>query len=159
MTSSQIVNWLRQSEQNILQLRNGNDMPNYSDPMVVLWYAIQYQMRHINLAYTLIKDTTGNSGLTDAGRLHVADFGAGCLAMQFGLALAVADALESGQDIAGVWLDAIDTGRPIMELGKRLWQVLASEVGSRAGLLQCEDLSHRLYELFRPEGAPPYGSI
>ena len=28
-----------------------------------------------------------------------------------------------------------------------------------AGLLQCEDLSHRLYELFWPEGAPPYGSI
>ena len=48
-------------------------------------------MGHINLEYTLIKDTTGNSGLTDAGRLQVADFGAGCLAMQFGLALAVAD--------------------------------------------------------------------
>ena len=91
MTSSQIDNWLWQSEQSILRLRNGSDMPDYSDPMVVLWYAIQYQMGHINLAYTLIKDTTGNSGLTDAGRLQVADFGAGCLAMQFGLALAVAD--------------------------------------------------------------------
>ena len=142
MTSSQIVNWLRQSEQNILQLRNGNDMPNYSDPMVVLWYAIQYQMRHINLAYTLIKDTTGNSGLTDAGRLHVADFGAGCLAMQFELVLAVADALESGEDIAGVWLDAINTGRPMMELGKRLWQALASKVGSRAGVHFLTEAAH-----------------
>ena len=107
MTSSQIVNWLRQSEQNILQLRNGSDMLDYSDQMVVLWYEIQYQMGHINLAYTLIKDTTGNSGLTDAGRLQVADFGASCLAMQFGLALA--DALECDERIAGVWLDAIDT--------------------------------------------------
>ena len=79
--------------------------------------------------------------------------------MQFGLALAVADALECDERIAGVWLDAIDTGRPMMELGKRLWQALASEVGSRAGLLQCEDLSRRLYELFWPGGAPPYGSI
>ena len=39
MTSSQIANWLRQSEQSILRLRNGSDMPDYSDPMVVLWYA------------------------------------------------------------------------------------------------------------------------
>ena len=36
MTSSQIDNWLRQSEQSILRLRNGNDTPDYSDPMVVL---------------------------------------------------------------------------------------------------------------------------
>ena len=109
-------------------------MPDYSDPMVVLWYTIQYQMRHINPAYTLIKDTTGNIGLTDAGRLQVADFGAGCLAMQFGLALAVADALESRQDIAGVWLDAIDTSRPMMELGKKLWEEFANESGHHTGL-------------------------
>ena len=134
MTSSQIDNWLRQSEQSILRLRNGSDMPDYSDPMVILWYAIQHQMGHINLAYTRIKDTTGNSGLTDAGRLHVADFGAGCLAMQFGLMLAVADALESGEDIAGVWLDAINTGRPMMELGKKLWEEFANEAGHHTGL-------------------------
>ena len=59
MTSSQIDNWLRQSEQSILRLRNGSDMPDYSDPMVVLWYAIQYQMGHINRAYTLIKMDLG----------------------------------------------------------------------------------------------------
>ena len=29
----------------------------------------------------------------------------------------------------------------------------------REGLLLCEELSERLYELFWPEGAPPYGSI
>ena len=83
MSSEQIDNWLQRSEQSIL------------------------------LAYTLIKDAAGDNRLTGAGRLQVADFGAGCLAMQFGLAPAVADALQSGDDIAGVWPDAIDTGRPL----------------------------------------------
>ena len=142
MMSSQTDNWLRQSEQCILRLRNGSDMPDYSDSIVVLWYAIQYQMGHINLAYTLIKVATDNNQLTGAGRLQVADFDAGRLAMQFGLALAVADALECDERIAGVWLDAIDTGLPMMELGKRLWQVLASEVGSRAGLHFLTEAAH-----------------
>ena len=104
--------------------------------MVVLRYVVLYQLGHINLAYTLVKDATaaGDNRLTRSGRLQVADFGAGCLAMQFGLALAVADTLESGEDIDGVWLDAIDTGRPMMELGKRLWQEFANVAGRHTGL-------------------------
>ena len=136
MSSAQVDNWLQRSEESILRLRNSGDMPDYSDPMVVLRYVILYQLGHINLAYTLVKDATatGDNRLTRTGRLQVADFGAGCLAMQFGLALAVADALESGEDIAGVWLDAIDTGRPMMELGKKLWEEFANEAGHYTGL-------------------------
>ena len=134
MPSEQIDNWLQRSEQSILRLRNSGDMPDYSDPMVVLRYALLYQLGHINLAYTLIKDAAGDNRLTSTGRLQVADFGAGCLAMQFGLALAVADALESGEDIAGVWLDAIDTGRPMMDLGFKLWQEFANVAGRHTGL-------------------------
>ena len=131
MKSAQKNDWLRRSEQSILRLRNSGNMPNYNDRMVILRYVVQYQLRHINLAYTLIKDATatGDNRLTRTSRLQVADFGAGCLAMQFGLALAVADALESGEDIAGVWLDSIDTSRLMMELGKFLWQEFVNQVG------------------------------
>ena len=134
LSSSQIDHRLWQSEQSILRLRNSGDMPDYSDPMVVLRYVIQYQLGHINLAYTLIKDATDSSPLTDTGRLQVADFGAGCLAMQFGLTLAVADALDKGESISAVHLNAIDTGRPMMDLGGRLWQEFVNEAGRRDGL-------------------------
>ena len=133
LSSSQIDHRLRQSEQSILRLRNSGAMPDYSDPMVVLRYVVRYQLGHINLAYTLIKDAMGSSALTDTGRLQVADFGAGCLAMQFGLTLAVADALAKGERIFAVHINAIDTARPMMDLGAWLWQEFINEA-RRGGL-------------------------
>ena len=100
MSRSQIDDWLGRSERSIQRLRNSGDMPDYSDCMVVLRYVILYQLKHINLAYTLIKDSLGESNLTDTGRLQVADFGAGCLAMSFGVGLAVADALTNGESVS-----------------------------------------------------------
>lgn len=35
---------------------------------------------------------------TGTGKLHVVDFGCGALAMQFGVALAAADAIRDGQN-------------------------------------------------------------
>ena len=133
LSSSQIDHRLRQSEQSILRLRNSGAMPDYSDPMVVLRYVVRYQLGHINLAYTLIKDAMGSSALTDTGQLQVADFGAGCLAMQFGLTLAVADALAKGERIFAVHINAIDTARPMMDLGAWLWQEFINEA-RRGGL-------------------------
>ena len=106
-------------------------MPDYSDPMVVLRYVILYQLGHINLAYTLIKDSNSGQKLTDTGRLQVVDFGAGTLAMSFGVALAVADALADGEDISTVLIESIDTGRPMMELGLKLWHEFINQVNRK----------------------------
>ena len=134
MSRSQIDDRLDRSERSIQRLRNSGDMPDYSDPMVALRYVILYQLGHINLAYTLIKDSLGESNLTDTGRLQVADFGAGCLAMSFGVGLAVADALTNGESVSLASVDAIDTGRPMMDLGRKLWQEFIKVAANRDNL-------------------------
>lgn len=134
MRSNQIEAWLYRSEQSISRLHNSGDMPDYSDPMVVLRYVILYQLGHINLAYTLIKNGQQGQGLTDTGALQVVDFGAGTLAMSFGTAMAVADALADGENISAVRLDAIDTGRPMMDLGLKLWNEFGNETSRRYGM-------------------------
>ncbi len=117
--------WISKSSESLELLRT-LDSPDYSDNMVALLYIVRYQLSHINLAYSIIKSMeeqagSGNSTLTDTGRLHVADFGCGSLAMQFGVALAVADALEQGQVISEVWIDSIDTSKPMIDMGRRVW--------------------------------------
>lgn len=134
MSRNQIDTWLYRSERNIGLLRSGGDMPNYCDPMVVLRYVIQYHLGHINLAYTLVKNSNSDRRLTNTGRLQVVDFGAGTLAMSFGMALAAADALADGENITTLMVDAIDTGRPMMELGLKLWTEFANEVSQRHGM-------------------------
>lgn len=154
MSHNQIGAWLERSEQSIERLRNNGDMPDYSDRMVALRYVILYQLGHINLAYTVIKDGLHGQKLTDTGALQVVDFGAGTLAMSFGVALAVADALADGESIQTVRVDAIDTGGPMLDLGQKLWREFASEVTRRpemAYLSQAAKLvQHSLHTNHRP---------
>ena len=131
MTANQIGARLYRSERSIGRLRNNRDMPDYSDPMVVLRYVILYQLGHVNLAYTLIKNGQRGPRLTDTGALQVVDFGAGTLAMSFGAAMAVADALADGENVSEVRVDAIDTGHPMMELGLKLWSEFGNETSQR----------------------------
>lgn len=75
-------------------------MPKY-DEWVALFYASWYQPAQINLAYSMITDMVKeicDGALTSTGKLYVYDFGCGALAMQFGVALAAADALRNGQN-------------------------------------------------------------
>lgn len=114
-----IDGWLCESEANIDLLMSGRS-PNYTDPMVCLRYLVKYQLRQINLAYSLVKDSQRGIHLVSTKRLHVVDFGAGSMAMAFGVALAIADALESGEEIDSVLIDNIDTSMPMMKLGLKL---------------------------------------
>ena len=59
------------------------------------------------------------------------DFGAGCLAMSFAVALAVADALDRGERIRAVHLDSIDINRPMMDLGVKLWNEFVHVVSNQ----------------------------
>ena len=75
-------------------LRSGL-MPDYSNPAVVLAYAAQYQLRQVNMAYTLFREKMARSRNWSSG-LQVIDLGAGTLAGVMGLALAVADLEAEG---------------------------------------------------------------
>ena len=114
-----INRWLCESEASINLLMSGRP-PNYADRMVCLRYLVRYQLRQINLAYSLVKGSQRGIHLVPTKRLRVVDFGAGSMAMAFGVVLAIADALESGEEIDTVFIDNIDTSMPMMELGLKL---------------------------------------
>ncbi len=136
---------------------NQTDMPDYDNEMVAVFYAAMYQLQHINLAYSVIKDfvNLGNyeEAITDpAGTLQVVDFGAGGLAMQFGLTLAVADALEAGQAVKAVYVDSIDLSLPMMFLGDKIWERFKEITGSgKNGRLRwvneaCQLVEHEFHD-------------
>ena len=106
------------------ELRRGG-IPEYSDPLVDAFYMVQYQLQHINLTYSMIMSSTqikeANSDLVDEHSLHVVDYGCGALAMRFGVVLAIADALERGQQVRNLRIDSLDPAIPLVELGVEIW--------------------------------------
>ena len=109
--------------------------PDYSDDVTAAAYLFTYQTSHIGLAWAMIGDMAQNRPnsnllLTDSGKLHVIDFGCGALAMQFGVALAVAEAIENGEQIDTVLIDGIDTSRRMQDIGTSAWQEFRKAVDS-----------------------------
>ena len=100
--------------------------PDYDDDVTAAAYLFTYQASHIGVAWAMVQELARNrpdSNLlhTDSGKLHVIDFGCGALAMQFGVALAVADAIEKGEQIDTVVIDGIDTSRQMQDMGMSAW--------------------------------------
>ena len=119
---------------NSLKDLQSGGLPVYADEWVGLFYLLWYQPKQINLAYSMIKDLVSKkqSGrLIQGDRLHVVDFGCGALAMQFGVALAAADALESGQVIKIVRIDSFDQCEPMITLGETLWEAFEERIQTR----------------------------
>ena len=105
-------------------LQNG-EIPNYDDEWLALLYSTWYQPSHINLAYSMIKEMAKRRNpkraiMTRKGKLHVVDFGCGALAMQFGVALAAADALQQGQTLTSIKIDLIDSSQPMIDFGMEI---------------------------------------
>ena len=112
----------------------GGNQPRYNDEWLALLYSTWYQPSHINLAYSMIKamvkqrrDPEG-AVLSPTGKLHVVDFGCGTLAMQFGVALAAADALQQGQTLTSIKIDLIDSSQPMIDFGLKIWRQFEKEV-------------------------------
>ena len=100
--------------------------PDYDDDVTAAAYLFTYQASHIGVAWAMVQELARNRPdsnllLTDSGKLHVIDFGCGALAMQFGVALAVADAIEKGEQIDTVVIDGIDTSRQMQDMGMSAW--------------------------------------
>ena len=101
-----------------------NGSPDYSDELVAAMYLVQYQLQHINLAYSMITSSLrigGRRKVTSGNALHVVDYGCGALAMRFGVLLAVADALEAGELISAVKVESLDPALPLVSLGASIW--------------------------------------
>ena len=129
---------IARSIQNALEtLRNlqSGVMPDYKE-WVALFYLLWYQPKQINLAYSLIERATTQKPAREVfphehGKLHLVDFGCGALAMQFAVALSVADALENGKDISSIRTDSIDCSEPMIQLGQAVWEEFTHLVEER----------------------------
>ena len=113
--------------------------PNYQWPLAPPVYAGIYQWSHVNIAYSMIKkmvtlSNPQNDILTDSSKLHVMDFGCGAFAMSFGLALALTEAIESGQKVTEVRIDAIDNSTFMMDMGQTIWDTFVKNVSRNANL-------------------------
>ena len=108
------------------RLRFGN-IPNYDEWDAIFYH--WYQPSHINLAYSMIE---WSHELSD--QLHIVDFGCGALAMQFGVALAAADAIKQGQSITEIKIDSIDTSQTMVDIGQKIWEQLKREIARSPNL-------------------------
>ena len=124
----------------LLELRKlwVNKMPCYNDDWVPLLYSTWYQPSHVNLAYSMIdamvKKRGWDGALTKSGKLHVVDFGCGTLAMQFGVALAAADALRRKERVDSIRVDLIDSSRGMIDMGCKIWDQFKQEVNEDSKL-------------------------
>lgn len=114
------------------QRQRQSEMPNY-DEWVAPFYLSWYQPRQINLTYSMIADIVDEESIckeifTDTGKLYVFDFGCGALAMQLGVALAIADALRNNQKIHSACVVSYDESEAMTNIGKKVWEQFKSEV-------------------------------
>ena len=138
LNNEQIAEKVVGALQSLKRLQEGS-IPNYDewDALFYHWY----QPSHISLAYNTIKLANGLSG-----QLHFVDFGCGALAMQFGVFLAAADAIERGQSITEIKIDSIDTSQAMVNIGQKIWEQLKREIGRNPSLSYLD----RAYEVIQP---------
>ena len=115
-----------------LDLLRKDQIPNYNR-WDALFYLTWYQPSQINLVYSLISENSVSSSEgeppdlmpslfeTGSDTVRIADFGCGCLATSFGVALAAADAYSRGQDIPEIIVDCIDSSPDMIHIGQKTW--------------------------------------
>ena len=128
----------RQTARKADELRNSLrrlQMPDYHDPLIADAYLLYYHPSHVELAYALVADQARHhpgDQLLRPGKtkLHVIDLAAGNLAMQFGVAIAVALAIERGQRIDEVLITNIDPSQAMLQAGYDAWSEFLDTVSS-----------------------------
>lgn len=117
----------------------GLQTPDYGNDIVAAAYLLNYHPSHIGLAHTIVNQMVNSRGgrkliAGDSGHLHIVDLAAGTLAMQFGIAIAVADALIRGEDIKRVVVDSIDISQVMLRVGRIAWEKFVLDVQSDESL-------------------------
>jgi hypothetical protein len=117
----------------------GLRMPDYNDDITAAAYLLNYHPSHVGLAHAVVNQAvssrdSGKMIVSDTRRLHVVDLASGTLAMQFGIAIAVADALVRGEVIREVVIDSVDINPAMLKAGKKVWKYFADAVQSNESL-------------------------
>ena len=100
-------------------------MPDYDNDITAAAYLLNYHPSHIGLAHAIVSQvaaTNGKLSISNTNRLRIIDLAAGTLAMQFGIAIAVADALIRGEPISEVVVDSVDINPAMMRVGRIAWE-------------------------------------
>ena len=141
--SREIASGIENALKSLKGLQSGI-MPDYTDDWIPLFYSTWYQLSQVNLTFSMIRAmldqrVSTNRTLSIMDKLHVIDFGCGALAMQFGVALAVADALRLGQKISSIRVDSTDSSQEMVDIGIKIWDQFREEVkgGSPKGTTLC----------------------
>lgn len=131
---------VRDALESLKKLQNG-EMSDYHDEWVALFYH-WYQPSQINLAYSMIKSIINSTDILNE-KLHIVDFGCGSLAMQFGVALAVADTINK-RPITEIRIDSIDTSQAMINIGREMWERFKPRASRYPNL-------YNAYEIIKPK--------
>ena len=126
-------------------------IPNYNSEWVALLYCLWYQPIQINIAHTLTLRLLKNSEFTleSRKRLYVYDFGCGALAMNFGLALSIADEMNEGLGISQIAVESVDKSCVMKRIGRRIWMRFINEIANKAKYPDLEPLRKASQEMMR----------
>ena len=114
------------------ELKRGG-IPNYNDEWVALFYLTWYQPKQINLAYSVLTGISSNlesenkplwirdGSKVENGKFYYIDFGCGCLATMFAVAIAAADSITHGKFISRIVIECIDNSSAMIDLGEKTW--------------------------------------
>lgn len=140
MTADERIDLVRRQANAMRSALGGLRMPDYNEDITAAAYLLNYHPSHIGLAHAVVNQavTSGNTGklmVSDTGRIHVLDLASGTLAMQFGIAIAVADALILGERISNVVVDSIDINPAMLKAGRMAWDNFVLNVQSDENLI------------------------
>ena len=131
----------------------GLRMPDYNDDITAAAYLLYYHPSHVGLAHAVVNQAvssrdSGKMIVSDTRRLHVVDLASGTLAMQFGVAIAVADALVRGEVIREVVIDSVDINPAMLKAGRIAWDNFVDAVRNNENLTALAEACN-LIELHR----------
>lgn len=148
LTLNEKTEKVRDALESLGKLQNG-EMCDYDNKWVALFYH-WYQPSQINLAYSMIKSMINSTGISNE-KLHIVDFGCGSLAMQFGVALAVADLINK-KPITEIRIDSIDISQAMINIGREMWERFKPRASRYPNL-------YNAYEIIKPKYHNDIGQV
>ena len=149
LTINEKTEKVRDALESLEKLQRG-EMSDYHDEWVALFYH-WYQPSQINLAYSMIKSMIISTNILNE-KLHIVDFGCGSLAMQFGVALALSDAINK-RSITEIRIDSIDTSQAMIDIGQKMWELFKLRVSRYPDLYNACEIIMPKYDIERVESA------
>lgn len=108
----------------LLKLQQGIE-PDYDSEWLSVLYLTWYHPRQIHLAYASLRRFIEQDGPPP----HVIDYGCGAWAVQFALAMALAE--MRNPRVSGIGVHGIEPAKPMREIGTKLWKKMMRVLNER----------------------------